>query len=94
MTLAINSASMVCAQTPQFREKDAVCIEARAIGNTAGGNITGQARPQHVFQNQPSHLYVLAQMQRQQSALSAGDVITAYRQGATSIAASRHEIRI
>ncbi|MGK2871777.1 MAG: hypothetical protein ACSLFL_05940 [Alphaproteobacteria bacterium] len=89
MSLAINSASKVPAPAPSFREKDAVCIDARAICAT-----NAQPRAQHSFQSQQSHLYILAQMARQQDTGFADDVANAYRQSGIRLVSSTQDVRI
>ncbi len=93
MTLAIHSIATHKSSAPVFREKDAVCIEARASKITAA---VSSAQPR-AFQYQQGDMQIMAQLSRHQSVTpvaSSQDVALAYQQTRLSMRASMHEMRV
>ena len=93
MTLAIHSVTHPKPAAPRFREKDAVCIEARASQATR----TVKPVQSRSFQYQLADIQIAAQLLRHQSgapAASARDVAYAYQHNSMAMTASIHEMRV
>ena len=91
MTLAIHSAARPTPATPRFREKDAVCIEARAVP------VSPATRPVEApsFQYQLTDMLIAAQLQAAAPAVSAYGAANAYLlTGAAAAASNLHELRV
>lgn len=91
MTLAIHSATRQTPAAPCFREKDAVCIEARAVP------VNAAPRPVEApsFQYQLADMLIAAQLQAAAPAVSASGAAYAYlHTGAAAAASSMHGLRV
>lgn len=93
MTLAINSVTRPKAAAPGFREKDAVCIEARASKTTT----TIKPVQPRSFQYQLADMQIAAQLLRYQGdapGICARDVALAYQQNSIAAATGIRALRV
>lgn len=92
-SVSSNSASSTAARAPSFREKDAVCIEARAATTVTPVKPT---LPRS-FPYQLADMQIAAQLLRYQGdapATYAPAVAFAYQQGRTAATAGRYGIQV